>query len=120
MKSRSILSWIVAGALLLGVPLVAAAQMDQGGSADLEQVLAAGAETPAEHQALARHYRAKAAKAREKAESHRWMSEHYSGSLKQAIADKQRQHCALLARRYDGQARTFDQLAQGHEEAAAQ
>ena len=120
MKRGLLVSWLTAGALLVGMPPVAAPQgMDQG-SADLEKVLAASADTAAEHQALARHYRAKAAKAREKAESHRWMSEHYSGSLEPAIADQQRRHCALLARHYDGQARVLDQLAQGHEAAAAQ
>ncbi len=54
--------------------LVAAASNDD--TADLEQVLAESAETRAEHAALARHSRAKAEAAKEKAGSHRWMSEH--------------------------------------------
>lgn len=106
--------------LLVAPSLPAAAQPLAEGEAALERVLAESADTPAEHQALARHYRARAAKAREKAESHRWMAAHYGGSLKPAIAAEQRQHCEQLARGYGDQAEVFDQLATGHEEAVAE
>jgi hypothetical protein len=118
-KSRSAVSWIMAGALLLGMPLLAAAQGMHQGTAGLEQVLAASADTPAEHQALHDHYKARAEEARNAAEAHRSMSTHYSGSLKPAVADRQKAHCKTLATSFDEQAKAYDELAKGHAEAAA-
>jgi len=119
MKSRSLASWILAGALLLGAPLLAAAQGMHSGTAGLEQVLAASADTPAEHQALADHYKAKAAEARSEAEAHRSMAAHYAGSLKPTVADQQKAHCKTLAASFDEQAKAYDELAKAHADAAA-
>ena len=116
---RSTIGGLLAAALLAPLSPTAAAQPPPEADTELEQVLAGSADSTAEHEALARHYRARAANARERAEAHRWMATHYGGSLEPAIAAKQQQHCAGLARAYDGQARVFDQLAQAHEEAAA-
>lgn len=114
MKTRSLASWIMAGALVAGMPVLASAQEDHG----LEQVLAASADTPAEHQALADHYEAKAKEARAAAESHRSMAKHYSGSLKPTVAESQKGHCQKLATSFDEQAKAFDEMAKAHAAAA--
>jgi hypothetical protein len=114
MNSRSVASWTLAAALLLGAPLVAGAQEMHS----LEQVLAASADTPAEHQALADHYQAKAAEARKEAETHRSMAMHYGGTLKPAVADQQKAHCKTLAASYDEQAKAYDALAKAHADTA--
>jgi len=116
---RSTIGLLLASALLAPLSLPVAAQAQPEAETDLEQVLAESADSALEHEALARYYRARAAHARRKAEAHRWMSTHYGGSLRPALAAEQRQHCAQLASIYDGQGKIFDQLAQGHEEAAA-
>lgn len=120
MTNRSFVSWIVAGALLLGMPLLAAAQGMHHGAGGLEEVLAASADTPAEHQALADHYQAKAEEARAAAEAHRSMAQHYAGTLKPTVADAQKKHCRDLAATNDQQAKTYDEMAKAHADAAAQ
>lgn len=120
MKNRSFVSWIVAGALLLGMPLLAAAQGMHHGTGGLEEVLAASANTPAEHQALADHYKGKAEEARNAAEVHRSMASHYSGTLKPAVADAQKKHCRDMAATNDQQAKIYDEMAKAHADAAAQ
>jgi hypothetical protein len=117
--SRSTARVVLSGAVIAALALPAPAQPRGSGETDLEQILAASADSAAEHRALASHYRAQAARARAKARSHRWMADHYGGSLAPAIAAEQRRHCAHLATVYDAQAGTFDRLADGHAEAAA-
>jgi hypothetical protein len=119
MKIRFVASWVLAGVLLLGAPLLASAQGVHSGAAGLEQVLAASADTPAEHQALADHYKAKAAEARAEAEAHRSMATHYGGTLKPTVADQQKAHCKTLAASFDEQAKAYDALATAHADAAA-
>jgi hypothetical protein len=118
MKTRSVVSWALAGALMLGAPLLAIAQGAHSGTAGLEAVLAASADTPVEHKALADHYQAKAAEARNQAEAHRSMATHYGGTLKPTVADQQKAHCKELAASYDAQAKTYDAMAQAHADAA--
>lgn len=80
----------------------------------LEQVLIEMASTPAQHQALADHFRAQAKASRREAERHRAMAKSYSvGKL--AIAQGQRKHCENLAESYDAQAANYDELAAAHE-----
>lgn len=117
MTIRSLARWILAGTLVL--PLAAAAQGPQPAAAGLEQVLAASADTPAEHQALADYYRAKAEEARGQAETHRSMATHYGGSLKPTVADRQKAHCKSLATSFDEQAKAYDELANAHAQAAS-
>jgi hypothetical protein len=84
------------------------------GEHDLEQVLIESAATPAQHQALAQHFRAKAAAARAEAKDHRSMAESYGGT-KLVIAAAQRKHCNDLAASLEAQAKLYDELAAGHE-----
>jgi hypothetical protein len=100
----------VALALVLAFFGAAASAADH----DLEDVLVESASTPAEHQALANHFHAKAAAARKEAERHRAMAKTYGGS-KLVIAEAQRKHCADLAQSFDAQAKYYDELAAGHE-----
>jgi ABC-type branched-subunit amino acid transport system substrate-binding protein len=86
----------------------------QGGEHDLEQLLVESASTPAQHQALAQHFHAKAAKARAEAKQHRSMADSYAGT-KLVIAAAQRKHCNDLAAGLEAQAKLYDELAAGHE-----
>lgn len=110
---------LLSAAILVAFPLAVSAQTRYEDEAALERALAESADEPAEHEALAEHFRAKASGARQKADGHRWMSEHYSGSLEPAIAAQQKRHCTQLARLYDAQAKLFEELAQAHQSAAA-
>ena len=92
-----------------GVPVLAA-EGDHG----LEQVLIESASTPAQHKALANHFRAKAADARQEAERHRSMAKTYAGT-KAPMAGSQKEHCEKLAETYDAQAKQYDELAALHD-----
>ncbi len=120
-------SKLVAGAALAGLllagalPQGAAAQTGhQGhmGVGGLEEVLAASADTPAEHKALAVHYRAKAEQARGEAATHRSMAKNYAGTLKPTVATKQKQHCQQLVDLNEQSAKLYDEMAAAHEAAA--
>lgn len=119
--SRLMMGLALAGLLMAAAPQEAAAQQghagDMGMSA-LEDVLAASADTPAEHKALASYYRAKAEVARGQAETHRSMAKHYSGSLKPNVAEKQKQHCGQLVELNEQTAKIYDEMAAAHEQAA--
>jgi hypothetical protein len=101
----------VALALVLALASVAA---HAEGDHSLEDLLVESASTPAQHEALAHHFHAKAASARKEAERHRAMAKTYGGS-KLVIAEAQRKHCADLAQNLDAQAKIYDELAAGHE-----
>ena len=101
-------------ALALVVPASLAFAAEEHG---LEQVLIESASTPAQHQALADHFRARAAEARREAERHRAMAKSYGGG-KAAVAASQRAHCDKLAESFDAQAKEYDELAAIHDAAA--
>ena len=103
---------LLVGALLLGTLAPAAYAADP----DLEAEIAA-ASTPAQHEALAQQYHAKAADARAAAERHRGMAKVYQ-SGKSVMS--QAPHCTSLARRYDENAADYDALAATHEQLAKQ
>jgi hypothetical protein len=98
-------------ALALVVPGPSAFAAEEHG---LEQVLIESASTPAEHQALADHFRARAGSARRAAEHHRAMAKSYAGG-KAAVAESQRAHCTKLAESFDAQAAEYDELAAIHD-----
>lgn len=77
---------------------------------DLEEQIAA-ASTPAQHEAIAGEYRAKATEAREQAKRHRSMAARY-GTAKMGMI--QRPHCNKLAANFDDNATEYDALADGH------
>ena len=105
----------VVRALLLttALALSGAAAFAQASEHSLEDVLIESASTPAQHQALAHHFRAKAEAARKEAARHRSMAKTYGGT-KLTLAEAQRKHCTDLAASYDAQATQFDALAAAH------
>lgn len=107
-------------ALLFGVlalsPGVSVAE-ESGHS--LEEVVVEQADTPAEHAALARHFRAKAEEARAEAKRHEGMSRAYgAGKLTQRQGMKK--HCTNISQNLATVAADYDALAKVHEEAAKQ
>jgi hypothetical protein len=96
--------------VLLAAPISFAGTAD----ATLEQVLIESASTPAQHQALAQHFHAKAAAARAEAKEHRSMADSYGGT-KLVVAAAQRKHCNDLAANLEAQAKLYDELAAAHE-----
>ncbi len=82
---------------------------------DLEQFLAETATTPAQHAALAKYYRAKAADAKAEAESHRTMAKNYSAGTSMPLARQRAEHCEKIAKLADGRAAEYEALAASHE-----
>ena len=83
----------------------------------VEAALIQAANTPEQHAALAAHYRAEAAEARQEAANHKSMSRSYAGTkitTKQVAQD----HCSKLVELYMQQATQYDDLA-SEEDAAA-
>lgn len=56
------------------------------------------ADTPAEHEAMARYYRMKAADAMSLAQEHREMAKRYTG-VSMPMRDAMRKHCEKIAKR---------------------
>lgn len=83
----------------------------------LEQLVVDMAHTPADHAALARHYRAQAAEARANAANHEGMGRAYGGG-KFAERQRMQEHCKKLSADNAAMATEFDALAQLHEEAS--
>lgn len=81
---------------------------------DLEALIA-GASTPAQHEALAEHYKSEAADARKRAENHLRMAKRY-GTTKGGA--RQKPHCEKLAADFEDVAKNYDALAAGEEAAA--
>ena len=101
-------------ALALVLAFFAAPSLAVGEEHSLEQILIESASTPAQHQALASHFRAKAEAARAEAKEHRSMAESYGGT-KLVVAAAQRKHCNELAANLESQAKLYDELAAAHE-----
>jgi hypothetical protein len=105
-------SAIFATALVLAPVLLAADA--RANDSDLEQVLIETASTPQQHQALANHFRAKAAQERKEAALHRQMGKAYSGG-RATIAQSQSQHCAKIAEMKEASAAEYEKLAEAPE-----
>jgi hypothetical protein len=97
--------------------IVPAAVVTGGDHGSLEQLVVESADTPQEHEALARYYADKATHMREMAQRHRDMGEAYGGTK---ITQRQRMqdHCNALAADFEKAAGDFDALAKEHEAAA--
>jgi hypothetical protein len=79
------------------------------------------ARTPADHQALAKHYVAEADAARAKAAEHRRMSTSYQGMIGGGRGGgSMAAHCNALASSFDGIAAQFDAMAASHRQMAEQ
>lgn len=84
----------------------------------LEQVLIESASTPAQHQALADHFRARATEARSAAVRHRAMGTSYGGGRMARSPSLPSTHCTKLAESFEMQAKEYDSLAAAHESEA--
>ncbi len=109
MRSKLGLAFLL-GALVLSPGLALAG--DDGHS--LEQMVVEMAHTPADHAALAAHYRAKAAEARDEATRHEKMARTY-GMQKMGAANQMGSHCKKIAANSTETAAEYDALAQLHE-----
>lgn len=98
-------------AIALG-PMAGIAGADDLG---LEQILAETAATPAQHQALAKYYRGKAADAKAEAESHRSMAKTYAAGASVPMGRQRSEHCGKLASLADSEAAEYEKLAASHE-----
>ncbi len=104
---------ILIGSLLIAPGFVAASEHEHS----LEQLVVETADSPADHTALAKHYRWKAAEAREEAARHEGMARSY-GSQKRGALDQMGEHCRTLARNSRSSAAEFEALAKLHESQA--
>jgi hypothetical protein len=85
--------------------------------ASLEAVLVASADSPAEHLAIASHYRARAADERARATQLREAAKHLGGGKLFQIAALKAQRLTQ-ARRLEASARAHEEIAQQHEQQA--
>lgn len=115
----------LAAALLLGVLALAPGLATAQETHSLEQVLVENAKTPAEHQALASHYRAQAAEARAEASEHDKMARTYKppqeikmnwGTVQQR--QKMADHCKRISQQSQANAEDYEALAKLHDEEA--
>ena len=93
--------------------------------ASLEQVVVETAKTPAEHQALANHYRAEAADAKAEAAEHERMANTYKPSQEIKMSwgtvqqrQKMADHCKRISQQSAANAQDFEALAKLHDEEA--
>ena len=112
---KTIMTVLILGALALSPGMSVAAEAGHS----LEEVVVEMADTPAEHAALARHFRAKAEEARAEAKRHEGMGRAY-GSGKLTQQQRMRKHCANISNDLNDIAAEFDALATVHEQAAKQ
>lgn len=110
---KTITAALLFGALALS-PGVSVAE-ESGHS--LEEVVVEMADTPAEHAALARHYRAKAEETRAEAKRHDGMGRAY-GAGKFTQRQTMKKHCTNISKNLAGVAAEYEALAKVHEEAA--
>ena len=76
------------------------------------------ADSPADHAALAKHYRAKAAEARAEASRHEKMAQSYRLWNKRTGMDPMGSHCKKIAANSASSAAEYDALADLHESEA--
>lgn len=110
----------IATALLLGVLSVCCAAGLAAADEDhtLEHLVIETADTPAEHTALAKHFRAKAEDARAEARSHEETAKSYGRHAKLVQAAQMQRHCKKLSELSEATAAEYEALAKEHEAAA--
>ena len=114
---RRMIATLAAGCLLVLAPAVGWAETSGGGNAGLLQVLVDTANTPAEHQALARYFRAQAADAKALADAHMAMTRSYSG--KPGELRNMNKHCDEIVKLNQDLAAQYEAMAKAEEAAAA-
>ena len=110
---RRTIATVLAGCLLALAPAAGWAQAPA--SDNLLQVMVDSASTPAQHKALARYFRAKAADAKALAEIHQSMSRSYSG--KPGEMRNMSKHCDQIAKLNQDLAAQYESLAKAEEAA---
>ena len=113
---RRTIATLAAGCLLALAPAAGWAQAAASGGDNLLGVLVDSANTPAEHQALARYFRAAAADARALAETHQAMSRSYSG--KPGELKNMNKHCDQIAKLNQDLAAQYEAMAKAEDAAA--
>jgi hypothetical protein len=105
-------------ALVFALALILpAAGVTAGDHDSLEQLVVESADTPQEHEALARYYGDKAEHMRKMAENHRAMGQAYGGT-KITQRKRMQDHCSALVADFEKAAGDFEALAKEHAEAA--
>jgi hypothetical protein len=124
---RRTIAMMTAGGLLALAPAGAWAQAPASTTQHLDHLMIENADTPAEHEALARYYRTKAAEAKSLAEEHRAMGKSYTrskpgvarssykGAISEAVMAK---HCDRIAELNAELAARYEDLAKGEDAAA--
>jgi len=107
----SLLRTLMVGLAIVAAPIAGIAWAEDSA---LEQLMVESATTPAQHQALAKYYRSKAAEAKAEAENHRSMVRSYSG-VSVPMGKQQAEHCNQLASLSDAQAAEYEKLAASHD-----
>ena len=111
---RTLLATLGVG-LALGL-LPTGAWADDADAQHLEHLMVENADTPAEHAALARYYRMKAADAQSLAKEHRAMAKGYRG--KPGEVRRMEKHCNRIAELNDELAKQYEALAAGEDAAS--
>lgn len=113
---RRTIALMAAGGLLALAPAGAWAQTPATTTQHLEHLMIDKATTPADHEALARYYRMKAADATSLAQEHREMAKRYHG--KPGEVRKMKKHCDKIADLNEELAAQYEALAKGEDAAA--
>lgn len=113
---RRTIALMAAGGLLTLAPAGAWAQTPATTTQHLENLMVDNADTPEEHQALARYYRMKAADAKSLAQEHREMAKRYRGKPGQRM--QMNKHCDRIADLNEEIAAQYEELAKGEDAAA--
>ncbi len=110
--------WVMMLALIAGLVLPAYRAIGAE-EMDISKMIAT-AKTSADHQAIADYYAQQAADARAKVAMHKKMAEQYSmsGIGNQASKTHFHQHCEVLIRSYEAEAKEYDALAKAHHDMA--
>ena len=108
----------IAGALLIGaLALSPGFAWAEESDASIEQLIVNSAHSPADHAALAKYYRGKAAEAKAAAGTHQSMARSYSGG-KLVQREQMAGHCKKIAKHDTATAGEFEALAKLHEQDA--
>jgi hypothetical protein len=105
---------IGAALLIASLALAPAVAFAGAGDPSLEQLVVEMAKTPADHAALAKHFRAKAEAARAAAARHERMGSAYTAG-KLMERERMREHCNKIAASNRAIATEYDELAKVHD-----
>ncbi len=105
--------WLAIVTFALAAQASWAQPSDAPPSVEMEQKLIESASTPADHDALAKFFRAEADKLRMMALAHRSMGDFYHRS-KMRKAEQQKQHCERIAALEEQESLEYEGLSKGH------